>query len=288
MSRSRRVTSMSPGEFTATVGPLDLPDPKLDLPLTSVYIHHFLTLPQPCFPTSSTDLGFSCWQTLENQWKSCHVFKGKIHSGNNYAKYSGIVTTREMLTLIIPKGQQPSSTGTEANGRKVASGHPIQSPSISSRCIAEWWFVTPTLLASCAAENDRTPSVFDAFANIVVLEKVLSRPLEKCGRWHVNPFPGLFRSSSEEQLWRSQSPSSTRTIETLPGVYASKTGVTQNHRNCWLTKIPSPDWSVITKPWGLSEALPCGELLENMRCSNNRSTLWASSTCTTRGTVWVK
>lgn len=103
MSRSRRVTSMSPGDFTATA------DPKLDLQFTSVYIHHFLTLPQPCFPTSSTDLGFSCWQTLENQWISCHVFKGKIHSDNNYAKYSGIVTTREMLALIIPKGQQPSN-----------------------------------------------------------------------------------------------------------------------------------------------------------------------------------
>ena len=158
------------------VGPLDLPDPKLDLPFTSVYIHHFLTIPQPCFPTSSTDLGFSCWQTLENQWKSCHVFKGKIHNGNNYAKYSGIVTTREMLTLIIPKGQQSSNNQqVQKSTGKVASGHPIQCPSISSRCIAEWWFVTPTLLASCAAENDRTPSVFDAFANIVVLEKVLSK-----------------------------------------------------------------------------------------------------------------
>ena len=89
-------------------------------------VHPFtIFLPtEPCFPTSSTDLGFSCnvgIQTTTSSyackfaWKINgnleigHVFKGKINSSNKYAKYSGIVTPRKMLTLIIPKGQQPSS-----------------------------------------------------------------------------------------------------------------------------------------------------------------------------------
>ena len=119
-----------------TVGPLDLPDPELDLLFTSVSSTIFLPFHSLAFQPAAQTWVFP----VANVGKSMeYLQKGKIHSGKKYAKYSGIVTTREMLTLFIPKGQaQQQSTGTEANGRKIASGHPIQSPSISSRCIAEW------------------------------------------------------------------------------------------------------------------------------------------------------